>query len=499
MRSWWLPRRATEATANQLVVTGAAGGYGQDPVDNDVGFRRSGTSRREMPEWTLEKARAFSVAAYRINPMARAIIDTYTSFCVGDSGVKMTATNPQVFEVANEFWTDPKVALADLQILMLRDLLVLGEQVHEMLVGPTTGVTRFSPVDPTRVSGVELIGGNPLWPGRLLMRQPGEEDVPLNVVQVDDITHLRTGEAYFWAPWRTLLTDRRSQPFLGPILDWLDNYDSVINNLIDRTALARYLVWDVEVQGTQKNIDEFIASRGGYHVPSSATIEVHNQGIKWQPQSVNVGAQEDSVTAQSVLTGVAGGAGLSKTWLAEPDHSNRATSLTMAEPVRRRVGGVQTMWLNYVRELVCFAVDQAVAAKRLPAMVEVPGSDGPKQVRASDCVQINGPSIAASDAQVNAQTLLFLSQAFGPMVAGGLLTSAAAKVALKKGWEDYTGTPYTPELDKPEDPAAVDKLAEHLEKNPPAAPVLHMVVGGDVPAHVPGYDPNGDPDGTDPH
>jgi len=73
--------RATEATLEQLVVSGAAGGqYAVDPIDGDQGFRRAGSGSREVPQWTLEKQRAYSVAAYRLNPMARAIIDTYTSF-----------------------------------------------------------------------------------------------------------------------------------------------------------------------------------------------------------------------------------------------------------------------------------------------------------------------------------------------------------------------------------------------------------------------------------
>ncbi|MGE3835898.1 MAG: hypothetical protein AB7H43_14110, partial [Acidimicrobiia bacterium] len=52
-----------EATAQQIAVSGAAGGAGYDPIDGDLGFRPMAGGGREVPGFTLEKARTFSVAA----------------------------------------------------------------------------------------------------------------------------------------------------------------------------------------------------------------------------------------------------------------------------------------------------------------------------------------------------------------------------------------------------------------------------------------------------
>src|SRR5437879_4164386 len=243
----WLPfrKRTTEASLDQLVVSGAAGGqYAVDPIDGDQGFRRAGSGDREVPQWTLEKQRAYSVAAYRLNPMARAIIDTYTSFVVGDSGLKIQCSNPDVNRVVTEFWTDPRNRLGDLQDLLLRDHMLMGESALEMIVGPLSGVTRFSPVSTSRIVSVGLHNGNPLWPANLVISTPASDDRELSVAGVDDMTGLRAGEVQWWPSWKATLEDRRGQPFLGPILDWLDDFDNVLSNLVDRTALARYLVWD---------------------------------------------------------------------------------------------------------------------------------------------------------------------------------------------------------------------------------------------------------------
>lgn len=456
--SWLVPKRQTEASANQLAVSGAAGAYGYDPVDGDVGFTRVGGGSREVPVWTLEKTRAYSVAAYRINPMAKAIIDTWTSFCVGDSGVTLQCSNPQVKEVVDEFWTDPRNDLAGLQELMLRDHLLMGETVPEMLVGPTTGVCRFSIIDPSRITGVELEAGNPLWPSDLHIRQAGGEDVQKSIIRTDEITGLREGQCFFWPSNKATLTDRRGVPFLSTIIDWLDSYDSVLSNLVDRTALMRYIAFDVTIDGGPADVADFVAKRGGTHVPRSGTVEVHNDKVHWQPMSASTNAEEDKTTAQTLLTNVAAGAGLAPSWLAEPGNTNRATSLTMAEPIRRRVGGIQNMWLARQTEKCRFAVDQAVAVGRLPREVPAVGeTTAALTIAASKTVVVTGPSIATADAQVTALVLLNLSQGLADLVNAGVMTREAAQVAAKKGWEDYVGVPYSADLDKPD--ANVDDIA----------------------------------------
>src|SRR5262249_28040339 len=154
--------------------------------------------------------------------------------------------------------------------------------------------------------------GNPLWPAQVKLPPVDNtsDDRTWDLVQVDDKTGLRTGQAMFWAPWRTLDTDVRGMPFLAPILDWLDSYATALSNPIDRTALARYMVWDVTVQGGQDKVDEFVTARGGLHVPPSGSVEVHNDAVTWKPQTVSSGAFEDAAANQSVLTNIASGSGL---------------------------------------------------------------------------------------------------------------------------------------------------------------------------------------------
>lgn len=478
MRPWFAPRRATEATLQQVVATGAGRGAYGDPVDDDRGWRPAGLGRREVPPWTAEKARIYSVAAYRSNPMAKAIADTYTSFCVGDNGVSVQVTNPEVRAIVDEFWNDPRNRIGQTQDLGLRSLLLLGETIRELMVGPRSGVVRYSPIDPVLIEEITCTAGNPLWPEQIHFRH-GEDMQARTIAAVNDATGLREGDAFFWAPFKAVETDIRSMPFLAPVLDWLDSYDTVMSNLIDRTALARYLVWDVTVEGGQPEVDAFVQGRGGLHIPRSGSVEVHNSAVTWKPQTAETGAYEDSKAASGVLTLIAGGSGLAKTWLAEPENANRATSLTMAEPVRRRVQGVQQVWLDSQTELVRFAVDQAVAARRLPRMVQATDArtNQTYDIPASQAVLVTGPEVAAADAQITAQTLLNLSTGLEQLRLIGALTPEAAAAAARKAWEDYMGIPYSSDLGNPDanpDDIAT-AVADARAKKPRAASPLQAV------------------------
>jgi hypothetical protein len=460
-----------EAIIDQVAATGGGlGAWGRDPIDGDVGYRRAGSAgSREVPYWTRERARDYSVTAYRSNPMATAVIDTQIAFCVGDSGVSWQATNPKVGEIVREFWDDPANRVGEIQEIELRSQLLLGEKLQELMVAEHSGVVRFCPVEPATIKDIGCRFGNPLWPNKVLLPPgPGsEDDRAWDLVQVDDETGLRAGRAMFWAPWRTLDTDTRGMPFLTSILDWLDSYDTVLSNLIDRTALARYMVWDVTVQGGQDKVDEFVTARGGLHVPPSGSIEVHNDAVAWEPKTVSTGAMEDTIANKSVLTNIASGTGLARTWLADPEDANRATSLTMAEPVRRRVGAIQKVWLAQQTERVRFAVDRAVAAGRLPAMVDArdPRTGAATQIPASQAVIVTGPEIAAADSQITAQVLLNLSTGLEKLVAIGALSEEASALAARKAWEDYVGVPFTAELNSPA--ANPDDVAQAVDDAKP--------------------------------
>jgi hypothetical protein len=365
-----------------------------------------------------------------------------------------------VTNVVNAWWHDPRNKLPELQPLLCRDWMMNGELAWELMVGERSGIVRYAPLSPSVITGVELEQGNPLWHKAIHIGQ----DTTLTIANIDDMTGLRSGQCAFHPSWRALITDRRGSPFLTPILDDLDAYATVLSNLVDRTSIARYMAFDVTIDGDAAAVDQFIKDRGGQHVPRSGTIEVHNKLVDWKPMNVQSGTYEDTHTALGVLTNIAGGSGLAKTWLAESEGANRATSMSMAEPVRRRVGGVQGQWLHIMTEQARFAVDQAVAAGVLPNLVESRDSAGNQiMVAPSSLVRITGPEIAPANAEITSTVMLNLSTAISQAVSGGFMTKEAGAVAIQKAWEQIVGRPFPASMSPADTQNNPDAMAEEAD------------------------------------
>lgn len=446
-------RRTTEATVDQqLWATGAAGAFGFDPIDGDSGYSPVGTGaeqQRPIPVFTMEMARAQSVMVYRAHPMGRAIIDTYTAFAVGDVGVRPTSAVPEVQAVLDAFWTHPLVKLGERQDELLRSHLLYGESLLEAMVGPMFGDVRLKPIDTTCVQSISNREGNPWWPETANVVLRSGEQLPLPIVAYDPTSGLRDGRVFWRADFRAVTSDTRGAPFLMPVLDWLAAYDRVLWNLVDRTALARYMIWKVTIDGDDDDVKAYVKARGTLDPPESGTVEVTNSSVKWEALTPAQAGYEDTTTAAAILTNVAGGVGLAKPWLADSEGANRATAVTMAEPVRRRVQNVQTDWLVFMGDVCRFVVDQAVRVGALPRYVTLPGdAEGEtRNLEAWRTVQMVGPEVAVTDAQINATIIANLAGSLGTLVQGGLIGPEAARTAVRRAWSDFMGQPWEPGLD----------------------------------------------------
>ena len=191
------------------------------------------------------------------------------------------------------------------------------------------------------------------------------------------------------------------------------------------------------------------------------------------------------MTALQVLTAVSAGTVLAKTWLAEPEGSNRATGVSMAEPVRRRVQSVQRMWRQFMLTVCRFVVDEAVRVGRLPRFVTIPATDATKTVTVPTwrTVRVEMPEIAATDAQMNATILGTVASAVAQLVPTGMLGPEAARRLAELAWSAFMGEPWRPGLD---DSASFAKWKDEFGATPPPPPTG---MGTDNSVGTPGQTP----------
>lgn len=384
--------------------------------DDDL-YRSSYGALRDLIGGALHRAQEMSVHLYRANPLANRAIKIYTTYMAG-SGFALSCNNPEVQQVAEEFWTAERNRLDRNHRNLARSHLLFGESILPV-AADETGNTTIGLIDPARVSQILRNPLNNLILDQVLLTNDlGHELEPLLVVRTQ--TDPFEGDAgLMMGNTFAHLHDRigaasRGTPFLLPIIDWLDGFDQVLWELLERLKAIRAFYWDVEVQGGQTELDD-IEKRWGHLPPRPGSIRYHSTGVTVKAEAPVLGASEDVAAARFMLRHIATGAGLAPHWLGDPEDANRATAESMDDPVLRAIEDVQTEWKTIAEDAIRFAVDQKVKAKTLPTLVDRHTEDGQPTgdfIPAREAVQVQVPALSDDDVVAAAGALAQVANAF---------------------------------------------------------------------------------------
>lgn len=387
-------------------------------VDRDDHLYRSvNAGLRDLTGNVLRRAQDMSVDVYRRNPLANRIIKIYTSFMAGE-GFAISCDNPDVQAIADDFWYAERNEMDINHRRFARDFLLYGEAPHPV-AADETGNTTVGYIDPQAIDHVEASTLNRLILERVvLLRSVSNEPDGLQIVRrqddpaLDELGLLQ-GDIFLW------LNDRigaatRGTPFLLPVLDWLDAYDQILWELLERIKATRAFFWDVAVEGGQTEVDEAKAI-WGTTAPRTGSTRFRTKSMEVSATQPDIGAHEDVAAARYILRHIATGAGLAPHWLADPEDANRSTAEQMDVPVFRSLTDIQAVWKANMEELLRFAIDRKIAAGMLPAIVERHTEDGQPtgdMVPAGDLVEVVVPSITDDGIEGAAAALAGVATAF---------------------------------------------------------------------------------------
>jgi hypothetical protein len=365
------PQSALEAASPALF-------YGQTASD---GYRRisQATSGRDLTPPMQDRMQAVSYYLYVANPLARRIVELLVSFVVGE-GVTITAEDPAVQQVLDEFWNDP-VNNLDINLESYeRELSIFGEQLIVCPSNPINGAVRLGYVDPSHIEAVEY-STLEMLPGRavavpiavLLRRAPNEREARrLTVVHLDEdplspTFGQLTGECFYWAVNKARAASRGISDLFA-VADWVDGYDQMLFALMSQVDSLSRFIWDVELAGmTADQIKDWLKENGAS--PRANSIRAHNERVKWAAVSPSIQAADKSEVVRLIKNFVLGGAGYPEHWFADGSATNRATALEQGEPTLKMLTSRQRLARYRIATLCNYAIDQRIAAGVLPERV----------------------------------------------------------------------------------------------------------------------------------
>lgn len=360
------------AMALRVLVEGA-GALG-DTIDHDEDlYRRITGNRRDLNPVAQDRAREVSLYLWRQNPMARRLVEMMVDFVVGD-GITVGALDETVAEVLDEFWTDPHTRWDERHPEFVREQILSGELAFRVNEAEAGGRVRMGFIDPVRIADVRKDPEDALVDDILLLRprDGGMQPEPVQLVRFDDVTDPGTpsypGDAIYTAINRPL-SAHRGTPDLLALADWVDGYDQILWNIVDRSAFQNAFVWDVTLDGADSAVvDAWVRDHGA--APKPGTIRAHNEKETWDAVSPDLGADQIEPVSRLVKNFILGGAGVPEGWFADGDSTNRATLSEQGDPTYRMLQRRQREvkgWLTLILDVV---VDRAIRAGRLPKGVD---------------------------------------------------------------------------------------------------------------------------------
>lgn len=460
-------------------------------IDPDEHLWRSLTRQetRDLPQITHDRAIEVSYMLHQQNPLGHRITELNRDFIVGD-GITWSARNPEVEDVVAEWWNDSENDMDRRIPDFALELGLYGELCIETFVGETAGTVRLGYIDPAQIKDVVHKEGNPLVLDRVIKRRKvsGKRTEPLDIIRVRSETdggHLE-GQVFFFKV-NSVSNATRGWPDLLAIADWLDSYDQLLWEMLERARLIRTFIWDVSLdKASDAEIQAFLRKYGT--PPKSGTVRAHNEGEKWNAVAPVLGSFETAKEAEVLLEHIAAGAGFPKTWLSSADDVNRATALEMGAPSVRRLAQRQRYFTSLVHSMIRFVLEQASQAGRLKGVDEdgmVPafdedGNQTEELHKPWDLVQIHAPEISprdvlqASQVFVNAVNALAVTESQGWMgdqpirqVLAVLLSMlgydfdpTAAPVDQFDQGQEQAGTPKRSEMETETEPSSRTQMEE---------------------------------------
>jgi len=385
------------------------------------------------------------------NPLAKAGVQVKNDFVVG-RGVKFKAKDPQFQEVYDE-WNDrdnghDRLKQSD------HDLTFQGElmwRVHGLGEGRVT--VRL--IDPSTIwevianpeDGEEIFGYWQIYQGAINIQTMIVDGKPvptsvykISVIPADEVVRVITNVA---------AGEKRGRSDFFPALAWFRRARRFMSAKSISAEYENAFAWDVELAGTQGDVDTFKADPANMVSPKPGSAWVHNSAVKVTPMSAKAGSRGGTSAdiMLDLVRWIAATLGIPHEYLGWGDASTKAQAITATQPWAKRISNTQLL-------LETALLKKFVA--KMHAVAKLHGLVGKKSTPEGEWTW---PEPAPEDVDARLSRLAFLKDT-GVIDPEKFATMAAAEANITE--YDYAATKVL--VDKAREEAAVNGMASLYDK-----------------------------------
>jgi hypothetical protein len=328
---------------------------------------------RDRYDYDREKVMAEALIAWRLNPLARRIVELQTHYVT--DGIDFKCDDPATEQFLKEFWTHPLNKIGE-HLREWADELALTGNLFPALTTDRAGMS-YLRVFPTDMVAEINVAPNDVQQERAYTpKATGQDGDPQPIPCYWFNGKGKTVMLHYTV--NRLAGMLWGEPDIAPLLPWLARYAGWLE---DRARLNRFRQAYLYIVKGQFDGEQEKAARQKQlsdNPPAPGSILVTDNSEEWDVINPKLDSFEANSDGLALKKFIAGGRGYPLHWLAEPESSTRTTAEAAGTPTFKSLEARQRLFTSMLQDILKIVVQrraQRGGAVKPDAIITVSAAD----------------------------------------------------------------------------------------------------------------------------
>lgn len=357
-----------------------------------IGARNATGSPLERPHSEREALLDQALEAWRVNPLARRLVELTSQYVVG-GGIGLHCKHSPTARFLEAFWNQ-RLNRMKVRCGEWCDELTRSGNLFVLVSTDAAGMSYVRAVAASEIAEIQCRSNDIEQPLAFVPRPGLDGRDPQPWPAYDPLTDTRGEDGRFPAVMLHYAINRPvgavwGESDLWPVLRWLSRY---ANWLEDRARLNRFrtaFLYLVRARFTSESERLARQQRLNARPPTPGSILVADESESWEVIGPRLEADDANTDGLALKKMIAAGSGLPLHFLAEPEGSTRTTAEAAGGPTYRRFEQRQAAFLWIIRDVIQVALNRRSLAEG--------HRSGPGRVDPHARVEVNGCDLSARD------------------------------------------------------------------------------------------------------